>query len=60
MSTGAAGWNVERVGDYNADGTSDLLLQNGVGDVVNWIVRNGQYASGNVVMTGLSAGWKIA
>jgi hypothetical protein len=38
-------------GDYNGDGTSDVLLQNG-GTVVDWIMKNGQYSSGNVVTTG--------
>ena len=38
-------------GDFNADGTADVLLQSG-GTVVDWIMKNGQYQSGNVLTTG--------
>jgi hypothetical protein len=35
-----------------------ILLQNG-GTVVDWIMQNGQYQSGNVITNG-AAGWHIA
>ena len=35
----------------NGDGTTDVLLQNG-GTVVDWLMKNGQYQSGNVITTG--------
>ena len=40
-------YTVVGTGDYNGDGTSDVLLQNG-GTVVDWIMKNGQYQSGNI------------
>ena len=49
------GWNVIGIGDFNGDGTSDLLLQNGsaLGD---WQIRNGTYANGDSIST-LPSGW---
>jgi hypothetical protein len=41
----------------NGDGTSDVLLRNG-GTVVDWIIRNAQYQSGNVLTTS-AAGWTV-
>jgi hypothetical protein len=37
--------------DVNNDGTSDAILQNG-GTVVDWIMQNGLYSTGNVLTTG--------
>jgi uncharacterized protein YukJ len=37
--------------------TSDVLLQSG-GTVVDWIIRDGAYQSGNVLTTG-AAGWNV-
>jgi autotransporter-associated beta strand protein len=33
--------------DFNGDGTSDLLIQNSSGNLVDWIVQNGVMTSGN-------------
>ena len=38
-------------GDFNGEGTSDLVLQSG-GTVVDWIMQNGAYQAGNVLTTG--------
>jgi V8-like Glu-specific endopeptidase len=43
--------------DFNDDGTSDVLLQSG-GTVVDWIIKNGAYQSGNVLTNG-AAGWTV-
>ena len=40
-------------GDFNGEGTSDLVLQSG-GTVVDWIMQNGAYQTGNVLTTGAS------
>ena len=37
-------------GDYNGDGTSDILLQNG-NTIVEWNIQNGLYQSGHTVGT---------
>jgi hypothetical protein len=37
--------------DFDGNGTSDVALQNG-GTIVDWIMNNGQFASGNVITTG--------
>jgi hypothetical protein len=43
--------------DFIGNGISDVLLQNG-GTVVDWLMRNGQYLSGNILTTGAS-GWSV-
>ena len=43
--------------DFSGNGVSDVLLQNG-GAVVDWLMQNGQYKSGNVLSTGAS-GWQV-
>jgi uncharacterized protein YukJ len=50
ITTAATGFTVVGTGDFNGDGTSDVLLQNG-GTVVDWIMKNGQYQSGSVITT---------
>jgi hypothetical protein len=57
LTTGAAGWTVVGTGDFNGDGTSDVLLQNG-GTVVDWIMKNGAFQSGNVITNG-AAGFQV-
>jgi hypothetical protein len=37
--------------DFNDDGTSDVILQSG-GNVVDWIMTDGHYQSGNVISNG--------
>ena len=39
------------------DGGTDILLQNSA-TVADWIIRNGQYAGGNILSTG-AAGWTV-
>ena len=36
-------------GDYNGDGTSDILLENSTGNVIDWIMKNGQFSGWNEV-----------
>jgi hypothetical protein len=43
--------------DFTGNGTSDVLLQNG-GTVVDWLMNNGVYQSGNVLTTA-ATGWDV-
>ena len=43
--------------DFTGYGTSDVLLQNG-GTVVDWLMNNGLYQSGNVLTTA-ATGWDV-
>ena len=43
--------------DFTGNGVSDVLLQNG-GTVVDWLMNNGVYQSGNVLTTA-AAGWDV-
>ena len=47
----AAGWKVAGTGDFNGDGTSDILFQNGSGEVVDWMLKNGTFAGGAMSAT---------
>lgn len=47
-----------RRGDFNRDGTSDLVLQGGT-YVVEWFANGGRYSGGNAVASNLPAGWLI-
>ena len=54
-----SGFGVVGTGDFNGDGTADILLENGNGDLIDWIMQNGAYADcnpvGNTRATALSA-----
>jgi hypothetical protein len=36
-------------GDFNGDGTTDLLLENDSGNLIDWIMQNGAYAGWNQI-----------
>jgi hypothetical protein len=44
-------------GDFNGDGTTDLLLENGAGNLIDWIVQNGKYSGWNEI--GGTAGYGV-
>ncbi len=50
-----AGWNVIGSGDFNGDGSTDLLMQAPSGNVWDWILTNGRHTSGNLL--GAMTGW---
>jgi hypothetical protein len=58
LTNAATGWQVVGTGDYTGNGISDVLLQSG-GTVVDWIMKNGQVQTGNVIANG-APGWHIA
>ena len=59
LGTAEAGWNVAGTGDFNGDGTTDILFQNAAtGGVVDWLMNKGAVSGGGIV--GLAAsGWSI-
>lgn len=52
-----AGWTLLGSGDFNGDGTGDLLFQNG-SSFVTWTMNNGVVAAG--IGMGTAAGWTFA
>jgi hypothetical protein len=53
----AGSYGIVGSGDFNGDGTTDLLLKNGSGAVIDWIIQNGSYQGYNAV--GSPAGYGI-
>ncbi len=51
-------WKTVGAGDFAGNGTSDVLLQNG-GTVVDWLMSNGVYQSGNVLSAGGATGYNV-
>ena len=49
------GWSVAGIGNFNHDGTSDIMWRNAGGVTSVWIMKDGQIAG--TVGTGPSAGW---
>jgi len=46
LFTEPAEWQVQRIGDFNGDGTSDILWRNvNTGEFVEWIMGNGNVAA---------------
>jgi hypothetical protein len=40
-----ASWQIAQIGDFNADGTSDILWRNGAGALVEWTMNGAQIAA---------------
>ena len=38
---GAANWHVAGVGDYNGDGTGDIIWRDDAGNIGEWVMSNG-------------------
>ena len=53
-----AGWKLAATGDFNADGTTGLLWQNGNGVVSDWLMRDGKPAATFQVST-LASGTQV-
>ncbi len=52
-----SGWTVIGAGDFNADGTTDVLLENGAGQVWDWMMSNDAYVGAHNL--GNVAGWSL-
>jgi probable HAF family extracellular repeat protein len=57
-----SGWAIAGTGDFNGDGTTDVLLYNSNNSQVGeWLMQNGQLSQGQAFGTlGVSSGWSIA
>jgi hypothetical protein len=47
-----ASWSIAGVGDFNADGKSDLLWRNSNGSLVEWLMDGSSIASSSVITSG--------
>ncbi len=60
IGTHPAGWSIAGVGDFNRDGTSDVLWFNAATNGAEiWEIRNGHWAA-SVDLGTHPAGWSIA
>jgi hypothetical protein len=46
-------------GDFNGDGTSDILLQSSNGTLIDWIIKNGTLSSGNNINNPAAYGYSV-
>jgi serralysin len=54
-----SGFSVAGTGDFNSDGTTDILLQDASGDLIDWMMQNGHYASWNPVGSLSGSGYSV-
>ena len=53
-------WSVKGTGDYNGDGFDDVLLQQDIGVITNWLGQeNGTFFSNHVASSLTAADWQI-
>jgi hypothetical protein len=56
IGTEAPGWGIVDVTDFNADGKSDLLLENSNHDLAVWLM-DGTTVTANPVIGHIASGW---
>jgi hypothetical protein len=56
-ASATAGYGVVGTGDYNGDGTTDILLENGAGNITDWNLTNGVYSGYHGI--GNSSGYSV-
>jgi hypothetical protein len=58
----SSGWSIAGTGDFNGDGTTDILLYNSnTSQIGVWLMQNGQLTAGaNIGALGVGSGWSIA
>jgi FtsP/CotA-like multicopper oxidase with cupredoxin domain len=58
----AGGWNIVGTGDFNKDGSADIVLQNSVnGEIAVWLMNGTTFVSDSVLAqaSAFAAGWNV-
>lgn len=59
IGTIPSGWSLKSAGDFNGDGTTDLLFQDSAtGTLADWFIQNGAYVGGTNIGT-IPSGWTL-
>jgi hypothetical protein len=59
VGTATSGWDYLDTGDYNGDGTTDILVGHDSGALVSWTIEDGTLSGSPTYIGTVTGGWNI-